>query len=145
MKNAAVLLALLAMAPAGLAAQAQGDSIRLRVPPSRAWTQGHFVSLDATQLTITHADSNQTYPVQMIGRLEVRRHKKVGVTLLTASLACMAGAALVALPRPNDQQKVSDGVAIAIAGGIGLGFGALELLVEPWHWKRVRVGVQVTN
>src|SRR6266487_3288063 len=56
-----------------MSTQVAGDSIRIRIPPSSVWTHGRFVSRDSGQLMVSHAERDQSYPLQSIGRLEVRR------------------------------------------------------------------------
>jgi hypothetical protein len=147
MKSALAIVALLAIATPPLSAQIQGDSIRLRVPPSRAWTHGRFLSPDDDRLTISHADSIQSYSLGTIGRFEMRRRKSVAVTLVSSTLAAMAGAGLAILIRPDNRKSIfgSDGAALAVSAGLGLAVGALELSISPWHWKRVHPGVKAAT
>lgn len=125
----------------------QGDSVRLRVPPSRQWTYGRFVALGDERLTISHADSSQSYSLQTVGRFEVRRRKNAAVTLISSTLACMAGAGLAILTRPADRKSIfgSDGAELAVAAGFGLTLGAIDLGISRWRWSRVRLGVKAAT
>ena len=144
MRTTVVLLAIAGAATAPMSGQVPGDSIRLRLPPSRAWTYGRLVSTEAGQLTITHADSNQSYSFQTVGRFEVRRRKNVALNLLAPALAAMAAEGVAALIRPADQESVfgTGATPYVVAAGIGLAIGAIDLAISPWQWKRVRLGVK---
>jgi hypothetical protein len=138
------VLACFAMTAPAMSGQAAGDSIRLRIPPSRAWTHGRLVSLESGQLIVNQAAHDQTYAVQNIGRFEVRRRKNRAATLVGDTIACAAGAAIGGLVRPKNTRPLfgSDGANIGVAAGVGFVVGLIELSVSPWHWKRVRVGVR---
>jgi hypothetical protein len=138
------VLACFATTAPAMSGQAAGDSIRLRIPPSRAWTHGRLVSLESGQLIVNQAAHDQTYAVQNIGRFEVRRRKNRAATLVGDTIACAAGAAIGGLVRPKNTRPLfgSDGANIGVAAGVGFVVGLIELSVSPWHWKRVRVGVR---
>ena len=138
------VLACFVVAAPAMSGQAAGDSIRLRIPPSKAWTHGRLVSLDSGQLIVSQAAHDQTYAVQNIGRLEVRRRKNSAATLVGDAFACAAGAAIGGLVRPKNTRPLfgSDGANIGVAAGVGFVVGLIELSVSPWHWKRVRVGLK---
>src|SRR5258706_2042918 len=70
-----VVLAFVAVASRPTSGQVAGDSVRLRIRPSSTWTHGRFVSLDSSQLFLSQADQNQSYPLQNVARFEVRRPK----------------------------------------------------------------------
>jgi len=93
---------------------------------------------------VSHAERDQSYPLQSIGRLEVRRRKNPVVTVVGSTVACAAGAAFAGLVRPDNRRPLfgSNGANIVVAAGAGLGVGLIELSVSPWHWKRVRVGLK---
>src|SRR2546430_16138581 len=76
-----------------MSAQVAGDSIRIRIPPSSVWTHGRFVSRDSGHLMVSHAEGDQSYPLQSIGRLEVRRRKNPVATVVGSTVAGAAGAA----------------------------------------------------
>jgi len=141
------VLAFTVVASRPMSGQVSGDSVRLRIPPSSAWTHGRFVSLDSSQLMVGQAERNEAYSLQSIGRLEVRRRKNPVATVLGSALACAAGAALGGLIRPDNRRPLfgSDGANIAVAGGVGFAIGLIELSVSPWHWKRVRLGVRAAT
>src|ERR1044071_7047135 len=147
MKSTLVILALIGAATPPMLAQIQGDSIRLRVSRSHVWTHGRVVSLDDERLTISHPDSTHSYSLRTIGRFAIRRRKSVAVTLLSSTLACMAGAGLAIVTRPANRKSIfgSDGAALAVSAGLGLGLGAVELGISPWHWKRVHLGVEAAT
>lgn len=147
MKNMLVIVTLMAAATPSLSAQVEGDSIRLRVPPSREWTFGRFVALDGERITINHADGNQSYSLQALGRFEVRRRKNVAATLLAPTLGALAGAGAAILTRPANRESIfgSDTKALAVSAGIGLVIGVIDLSVSPWRWKRVRLGVRAAT
>jgi len=138
------VLACFVVAAPALSGQVAGDSIRLRIPPSKAWTHGRLVSLDSGQLIVNQAARDQTYALQSVGRLEVRRRKNRAATLVGDTFACAAGAAIGGLVRPKNTRPLfgSDGANIGVAAGVGFVVGLIELSVSPWHWKRVRVGVK---
>jgi hypothetical protein len=144
MKVILVLLASVLVASRPISAQVAGDSVRLRIRPSSTWMHGRFVSLDSSQLFVSQADQNQSYPLQNVSRIEVRRPKHRVATVLVAGFACAAGAALGTLIRPNDRGPLfgSDGADIAIFGGIGLVGGLINVSVHPFEWRRVRLGVR---
>ena len=137
------LLALMVVAAPGLTGQVVGDSIRLRIPPSKTWTYGRIVSLDSSQLILSQAESTQSYPLTNIGRVEVRRRKNPGLTVLADVLASAAGASVAIVARPANSRSVfgSDGAAVAVSAGVGLAVGLIELGASPWHWKRVHIGI----
>lgn len=139
-----VVLAFVVATSRPMSAQVAGDSVRLRIRPSSTWTHGRFVSLDSTQLFLSQADQNQSYLLQNVSRMEVRRPKHRLATVLVAGLACASGAALGSLIRPNDRGPLfgSDGADIAIFGGIGLLGGLINVSVHPFEWRRVRLGVR---
>jgi hypothetical protein len=141
------VLAFFVVAAPPMLGQAAGDSIRLRIPPSSVWTHGRFVSLDSGQLMVSQAERDQSYPLQSIGRLEVRRRKNAVATVVGATLGCAAGAALAGLIRPDNRRPLfgSDGANIAVAAGVGLAVGLIDISVSPWHWKRVRVGLKAAT
>jgi hypothetical protein len=143
MRVAPALFTLLVLAASPLDAQAAGDSIRLRVFPSRTWTHGRIVSLDGGQLTLSQEQSTQSFQLATISRLEIRTRKKPAVTLLEDAFAATLGAGLAILTRPANRRSIfgSDTKALAVSAGLGLGIGLIELSVAPWRWKRVRVGV----
>src|SRR2546421_7211442 len=98
------VLACFVVAAPPVSAQVPGDSIRIRIPPSSVWTHGRFVSRDSGQLMVSHAERDQSYPLQSIGRLEVRRRKNPVATVLGSTVACAAGAALAGggrTPKPR--------------------------------------------
>jgi len=138
------VLACFVVAAPSMSGQAAGDSIRLRIPPSKAWTHGRLVSLDSGQLIVSQAARDETYGLKTIGRLEVRRRKNRAATLVGDAFACAAGAAIGGLVRPKNTRPLfgSDGANIGVAAGVGFVVGLIELSVSPWHWKRVRVGVK---
>jgi len=138
------VLACFIVAAPSMSGQAAGDSIRLRIPPSKAWTHGRLVSLDSGQLIVSQAARDETYGLKTIGRLEVRRRKNRAATLVGDAFACAAGAAIGGLVRPKNTRPLfgSDGANIGVAAGVGFVVGLIELSVSPWHWKRVRVGVK---
>jgi hypothetical protein len=142
MKVTLAVVALIALGTSPMAGQIQGDSVRLRVSPSRLWTYGRFASLKGDWLTISHADSSQSYSLQGVRRFDVRRRKSVAGTLVGSTVACMAGAGLAILTRPANQKSIfgSDGAALAVSAGLGLTLGAIDLSINPWRWKRVRLG-----
>jgi hypothetical protein len=142
MKSTLAVVALIAVGTPAVTAQIQGDSVRLRVSGSRAWTYGRLASLNDDSLTISHADSSQSHSFQSVGRFEIRRRKSVAGTLLGPVLGGLAGAGLAILTRPANRKSIfgSDGAALAVAAGVGLTIGAIDLGVNPWHWKRVRLG-----
>ena len=138
------VLACFVVAAPPMSAQVAGDSIRIRIPPSSVWTHGRFVSRDSGQLMVSRAERTQSYPLQTVGRLEVRRRKNPVGTVVGTTVACAAGAALAGLVRPDNRRPLfgSNGANIAVAAGVGFGVGLIELSVSPWHWKRVRVGLK---
>ena len=138
------VLACFIVAAPSMSGQAAGDSIRLRIPPSKAWTHGRLVSLDSGQLIVSQAARDETYGLKTIGRLEVRRRKNRAATLVGDAFASAAGAAIGGLVRPKNTRPLfgSDGANIGVAAGVGFVVGLIELSVSPWHWKRVRVGVK---
>ena len=140
------VLAFLVVVTPPMRGQAAGDSIRLRIPPSSAWTHGRFVALDSTHLVVSQAEKDQAYPLQSIGRLDVRRRKNPAVTVVGSALACAAGAALAALIRPKNREPLfgSEGANIGVAAGVGLAVGLVEISVSPWRWKRERVGLKAS-
>ena len=140
------VLAFLVVVTPPMRGQAAGDSIRLRIPPSRVWTHGRFVSLDSSQLVVSQAERDQAYPRQSIGRFEVRRRKNPVATVIGSTVACAAGAALAALVRPKNREPLfgSEGANIGVAAGVGLAVGLVEISVSPWRWKRVRVGLKAS-
>ena len=135
------VLAFLVVAAPAMFGQALGDSIRLRIPPSSAWTHGRFVALDSSQLMVSQSEHDQSYPLQSIGRLEVRRRKNAVATVVGSAVACASGAALASLVRPDNRRPLfgSDGANVAVSAAVGLVIGLIEISVSPWHWKRVRV------
>lgn len=141
------VLAFVVVAAPPMSGQAAGDSIRFRIPPSSVWTHGRLVSLDSVQLLVLQAALEQSYPVQSLGRLEVRRRKPAAATIVGATVACALGAALAGLVRPKDRRPLfgSDGANIAVAAGFGLAVGIIEIGVSPWHWQRVRVGLKAAS
>jgi uncharacterized protein DUF6232 len=144
MKVVLVVLAFVVVASRPLSAQVAGDSVRLRIRPSSTWMHGRFVSLDSSQLFVSQADQNQSYPLQNVSRIEVRRPKHRLATVLGAGLACAAGAALANLVRPDDRKALfgSDGANVAVAGGFGVVVGLINVSVHPFEWRRVRLGVR---
>lgn len=141
MRLIVAVLAFLVVAAPPMVGQAAGDSIRLRIPPSSVWTHGRFVSLDSGQLTVSQAELNRSYPRQSIGRLEVRRRKNPFATIVGPAVACALGAAIGNAVRPDGQRPLfgSDGANVAVAAGVGLAVGLIDLSVSPWHWMRVRL------
>jgi hypothetical protein len=141
------VLACFVVAAPPMSAQVAGDSIRTRIPPSSVWTHGRFVSRDSGQVMVSHAERDQSYPLQSIGRLEVRRRKNPVATVVGTTVACAAGAALAGLVRPDNRRPLfgSNGANIAVAAGVGLAVGLIEISVSPWHWKRVRVGLKAAT
>jgi hypothetical protein len=141
------VLACFVVATPPMFGQAAGDSIRFRIPPSSVWTHGQYVSLDSGQFIVSQADRDQSYPLQSIGRLEVRRRKNPVATIVGPVVACALGAALGNVVRPNDQRPLfgSDGANVAVAAGFGLAVGLIDLGISPWHWMRVRVGLKATT
>src|SRR5204862_3072959 len=77
------VLACFVVAAPPMSAQVAGDSIRIRIPPSAVWTHGRFVSRDSGQLMVSHAERDQSYPLQSIGRLGVG----LGVGLIELSVS----------------------------------------------------------
>lgn len=142
MKIILVVLAFVAATARPISGQAAGDSVRFRIRPSSTWTHGRFVSLDSSQLFVSQADQNQSYALQNVARMEVRRPKHRVATVLGAGLACAAGAALGGLLRPDDGKPLfgSDGANIAVAGGVGVLVGLINVSVHPFQWRRVRLG-----
>src|SRR5437588_11377562 len=104
-----------------MSAQVAGDSIRIRIPPSSEWTHGRFVSRDSGQLMVSHPERDQSYPLQSIGRLEVRRRKNPVATVVGTTVAFAAGAAPAGLVRPDNLRPVfgSHGANIAVAARLG--------------------------
>lgn len=147
MKGTAAVLALMAVGTPPMAAQIEGDSVRLRIPPPRTWTYGRFVSLSDSLLTISHADSSQSYSLQTVGRLEVRRRKNVALTLIGSTVGCVAGVGLAILVRPSDRKSIfgSDGAELAVAAGVGFAVGAIDLAISGWRWDRVRLRVKAPS
>ena len=141
MRIIVVMLAFLVVAAPPMVGQAAGDSIRLRIPPSSVWNHGRFVSFDSGQLIVSQAERNQSYPLQSIGRLEVRRRKNAFATIAGSAVACALGAAIGNAIRPDNGRPLfgSDGANVAVAAGFGLAVGLIELSVSPWHWMRLRL------
>lgn len=109
MKVIVVVLALVVAASRPISAQVAGDSVRLRIRPSSTWTHGRFVSLDSSQLFVSPADQNQSYPLQNVSRIEVRRPKHRVATVLLAGFACATGAGIASLVRPDERLGVRAG------------------------------------
>src|SRR2546429_8822054 len=111
------VLACFVVAAPPMSGQVAGDSIRTRIPPSSDWTHGRFVSRDSGQLMVSQTERDQSYPLQSIGRLEVRRRKNPGATVLGTTVACAAGAALAGLVRPDHRRPLvgSHGANITVA------------------------------
>lgn len=141
MRVIAVVLSLVMVATPVLPAQAGGDSVRFRVQPSRTWNHARFVSSDAERLTVSEAEINREYALQNVTRLEVRRPKNKVATVLGATLGVAAGVALGNLIRPANQRPLfgSDGANIALGAGVGFVGGLINVSVNPWFWKRVRL------
>ena len=141
------VLACCVVAAPPMLGQASGDSIRIRIPPSSDWTHGRFVSRDSGHLMVSQAERDQSYPLQSIGRLEVRRRKNPVATVVGTTVACAAGAALAGLVRPDNRRPLfgSNGANIAVAAAVGLAVGLIEISVSPWHWKGVRVGLKAAT
>jgi hypothetical protein len=146
MRIVVAVLACSVVAAAPMSGQAAGDSIRFRIPPSSVWTHARFVSVDSAQLMVSEAEHNQSYPLPIIGRLEVRRRKPVLATILGSTVACALGAVLGNAVRPKDGRPLfgSNGANVAVAAGFGLAVGLIEISVSPWHWQRVRVGLKAS-
>src|SRR2546430_9653464 len=110
-------------------------------------TRGRFVSRESGQVMVRHGERDQSYPLQSIGRLEVRRRKSPVATVVGTTVACAAGAALAGLVRPDNRRPLfcSNGAQITVAAGGGLAVGLIEISVSPWHWKRVRVGLNAAT
>ena len=144
MRIVVAVLACSIVAAAPMSGQAAGDSIRFRIPPSSVWTHGSFVSVDSAQLMVSQAEHNQSYPLQSIGRLEVRRRKPALATVLGSTAACALGAVLGNAVRPKDGRPLfgSNGANVAVAAGFGLVVGLIEISVSPWHWQHVRIGLK---
>ena len=142
MRTIVVLLACVAATARPTSGQVAGDSVRFRIRPSSTWTHARFVSLDSSQLFISQADQHQSYPLQNVTRMDVRRTKHRVATVLGAGLACAAGAALAGLLRPDDRRPLfgSEGANIAVAGGFGVVVGLINVSVNPFEWRRVRLG-----
>jgi hypothetical protein len=145
MKHTMPVLALMTAVMSPMSAQVQGDSIRLQVLPTLEWTHGRFVSLDSPNgLTISLADTTQTYSLQSLGRVEVGRRRSVAGTLLTWVLVSEAGVALAAVTSPREKTGTY-AAGVAVAAGLGLSLGAIELRKYPWRWKRVRFDIKAAT
>src|SRR5256885_17025416 len=98
------VLACFVVAAPPMSGQVAGDSIRIRIPPSSDWTHGRFVSRDSGQLMVSQTERDQSYPLQSIGRLEVRRRKNPVATVVGTTVACAAGAALAGVVRARNRR-----------------------------------------
>ena len=145
MKHTVALLAMMTAVMSPMSAQVQGDSIRLQVLPTLEWTHGRFVSLDSARgLAIRLADNIQTYPLQTLGRVQVGRPKSVAGTLLRWVLIDEAVVALAAVTSPREKTGTY-AAGVAVAAGIGLSIGAIELKKYPWRWRRVHLGIRAAT
>ncbi len=140
MRVLAAIIAVVMVTPLPTEGQTAGDSVRLRIPPSRDWRYGRLVSMDTSRLVVSHAESQHAYSLQEIGRAEIRTRKKVGVTVLGGILGGVAFMGGFILARPANRKPLfgSDGAALAVGVGCGVAGGLINVAVNPWYWKRTR-------
>ena len=139
--KAPIVAAAFVLIAAPLSGQVAGDSIRLRIRPSSTWNHGRFVAFDGTQLTLSSSDTNHLYQLQDIGKVEMRARKDPILTILGTTLGGVCGVGLAILTRPKDREPLfgNDGTMLAVAAGLGVVVGAIEVSVAPWQWRGVRL------
>jgi|ERR1043165_1741983 hypothetical protein len=139
MRATAILLAVVGFT-LPLAAQAPGDSVRLRLVSARPWLAGRTVSRDSSRLVLRQMTEDKIVPLLEIERLEVWKKRNVPLNVLGSTAF---GAALWGVSNELDSERSpvtgSKGGDIALGAGIGALVGIVYVLVSPGSWHHLRL------
>lgn len=139
----ALFAAVIGITGAPAAAQAPGDSLRIRLGPSADWQAGRYVRTDTAGLILRVGMTDQPYQLRSIVRAEVWKKRNALVNILGSTAI---GGAVWGIGNEIDSDRApvtgTKGGDIMLGAGVGALIGVISVLVSPGSWKQISLQVR---